>query len=108
MIHAVIIAGGSGTRFWPESRGARPKQLLRLVGERSMIQATVDRLGALVPPERVWISTGARLVDATAAALPRVPRAHLLAEPVVTEATTDTDATTSRWRAAGRPTERAP
>ena len=45
MLHAVIMAGGSGTRFWPESRGAAPKQLLRLVGERTMIQSTVDRLG---------------------------------------------------------------
>ena len=47
MLHAIIMAGGSGTRFWPESRDARPKQLLRFTGERSMIQATVDRLGPL-------------------------------------------------------------
>jgi mannose-1-phosphate guanylyltransferase len=51
MLHAVIMAGGSGTRFWPESRDALPKQLLRLVGDRTMIQATVDRLGDLAPPE---------------------------------------------------------
>ena len=44
MLHAVIMAGGSGTRFWPESRGARPKQLLRLFGDRTMIQATVEHL----------------------------------------------------------------
>ena len=43
MLHAVIMAGGSGTRFWPESRDLRPKQLLKLFGQRTMIQATVDR-----------------------------------------------------------------
>ena len=53
MLHAVIMAGGAGTRFWPASRVATPKQLLNLAGERSMIQSTVDRLGSLVPPERV-------------------------------------------------------
>ena len=63
MLHAVIMAGGSGTRFWPESRGARPKQLLQLVGERTMIQSTVDRLGRFVPPERVLVVTSAALVD---------------------------------------------
>ena len=48
MLHAVIMAGGTGTRFWPLSRAARPKQLLDLTGGRTMIQATVDRLGDLV------------------------------------------------------------
>ena len=59
MLHAVIMAGGSGTRFWPLSRTARLKQLLDLTGGRTMIQATVDRLSGLVPPERTWIITGA-------------------------------------------------
>ena len=49
MLHAVIMAGGSGTRFWPVSRKSQPKQLLNLVGDRTMIQATADRLGDLVP-----------------------------------------------------------
>jgi mannose-1-phosphate guanylyltransferase len=83
-VHAVILAGGSGTRFWPASRRSRPKQLLALAGraDEPLIAATVRRLEPLVPGERVWIATGAGLVDATAAALPQVPRPHLLAEPV--------------------------
>ena len=44
MLHATIMAGGTGTRFWPASRKANPKQLLKLVGDRSMIQATADRI----------------------------------------------------------------
>ncbi len=81
MLHAIIMAGGSGTRFWPESRNARPKQLLRLVGEQSMIQATVSRLGDLVPADRVLVVTNARLVDEIAAQLPRLPRDSIVGEP---------------------------
>jgi mannose-1-phosphate guanylyltransferase len=81
MLHAVIMAGGSGTRFWPESRDARPKQLLSLAGERTMIQATLDRLGQLVPPERVLIATNARLADAMREQLPRLPAGVILGEP---------------------------
>jgi mannose-1-phosphate guanylyltransferase len=81
MLHAVIMAGGSGTRFWPESRGARPKQLLHLVRERSMIQATVDRLGKLVPHDRVLIVTGAALVDEIWNQLPELPSRAILGEP---------------------------
>jgi mannose-1-phosphate guanylyltransferase len=81
MLHAVIMAGGSGTRFWPESRGARPKQLLRLVGERSMIQATVDRLGTLVPPERVLVVTNSQLVDEVWNQLPMLPSTAIIGEP---------------------------
>ena len=61
MLHAVIMAGGSGTRFWPESRADLPKQLMRMSGDRTMIQATVDRLGDLVSPDRVFIATTERL-----------------------------------------------
>jgi mannose-1-phosphate guanylyltransferase len=81
MLHAVIMAGGSGTRFWPESRGARPKQLLHLVLERSMIQATVDRLGTLMSPERMLIVTGAALVDEIWNQLPELPSRAILGEP---------------------------
>ena len=81
MLHAVIMAGGSGTRFWPESRGAHPKQLLHLVGERSMIQATVDRLGALVPPDRVLVVTNAQLVDEVWNQLPNLPSRAIIGEP---------------------------
>ena len=81
MLHAIIMAGGSGTRFWPESRNARPKQLLRLVGEQTMIQATVSRLGDLAPAERVLVVTNARLVDEIAVQLPQLKRDLIVGEP---------------------------
>jgi mannose-1-phosphate guanylyltransferase len=81
MLHAVIMAGGSGTRFWPESRGARPKQLLQLVGERTMIQSTVDRLEPFVPPERVLIVTSAALLDQIGKQLPQLSPTSLVGEP---------------------------
>jgi mannose-1-phosphate guanylyltransferase len=83
-VHAVILAGGSGTRFWPASRRLQPKQLLPLAGRpgEALIAATVRRLEPLVSPENVWIATGQALAEATAAALPRVPRSQILAEPV--------------------------
>ena len=75
MLHAMIMAGGSGTRFWPASRHATPKQLLQLAGEQTMIQATVRRLGSLVPASRVLVVTSARLVGAVASQLPDLPEA---------------------------------
>ncbi len=81
MLHAVIMAGGAGTRFWPASRVARPKQLLDLAGERTMIQATVERLAGLVPPERVLVVTNRILVDPIAEQLPQLPRAAIIGEP---------------------------
>jgi mannose-1-phosphate guanylyltransferase len=75
------MAGGSGTRFWPESRNQRPKQLLSLVGNRTMIQSTVDRLGQLVPADRVLIVTNARLVGPIAEQLPELPPQAILGEP---------------------------
>lgn len=81
MLHAVIMAGGSGTRFWPESRDARPKQLLPLVGRRTMLQATVDRLAGLVPRERVLIAANARLAPAIRGQLPDLAGESILGEP---------------------------
>src|SRR6056297_556852 len=81
MLHAVIMAGGSGTRFWPASRQAMPKQLLRLTGERTMLQATADRLGSLVPPERQMVVTNQALVAAARGQLPGLPAAAILGEP---------------------------
>jgi mannose-1-phosphate guanylyltransferase len=81
MLHAIIMAGGAGTRFWPESRTRRPKQLLDFAGGRTMIQSTVDRLGNLVPPERVLIVTNRQLVEPIAAQLPQLPPQAILGEP---------------------------
>jgi mannose-1-phosphate guanylyltransferase len=81
-IYPVIMAGGKGTRFWPLSREARPKQLLSIVGDASMIAQTVARLAPLAPPERVIVITGASHADAIRAELPDVPAANVVAEPV--------------------------
>src|SRR6266404_6093007 len=81
MFHAVIMAGGTGTRFWPLSRAARPKQLLDLTGGRTMIQATVDRLADLVPSERTWIITNRSLIAPIAEQLPQLSSRHMVGEP---------------------------
>ncbi len=81
MLHALIMAGGSGTRFWPASRDLTPKQLLKLSGDRTMIQATVDRLAGLVPAEQTLILTNAKLVDAVREQLPELPKTSVLGEP---------------------------
>ena len=81
MLHAVIMAGGSGTRFWPASRSLRPKQLLDLAGDESMLQATVSRLDGMVANERVLIVTNQRLVDPIRSQLPSLPSESVLGEP---------------------------
>ena len=78
---ALVLAGGSGTRFWPLSRRSRPKQFLALDGERSLLQATLDRLRPLVGPERVWVCTTSELRRAVVEQLPEVPAEQVLAEP---------------------------
>ena len=78
---AVILAGGSGTRFWPLSTPERPKQLLPLAGDRPLLAQAVRRLDGLVPPDRVLIITGPVLVERVTALVPEVPPAQVLAEP---------------------------
>ena len=78
---AAILAGGSGTRFWPVSTSERPKQLLPLAGDRPLLAQAVSRLKGLVPPEHTLILTGPFLVDRVAATVPEIPRANVLAEP---------------------------
>jgi mannose-1-phosphate guanylyltransferase len=75
------MAGGAGTRFWPASRAAQPKQLLDLAGGETMIQATVSRLGNLVPPERTLVVTNNRLVDPITEQLPQLPTEAVIGEP---------------------------
>jgi mannose-1-phosphate guanylyltransferase len=77
----VILAGGSGTRFWPRSRRARAKQVLALDGERSMIQQTVERLKPLSGPESAWIITNEFLSAEIADQLKEVPAAQIVEEP---------------------------
>ena len=81
MLHAVIMAGGFGTRFWPLSRTKTPKQLLDLTGGRTMIQATADRLGDLVPPERTLVVTNRQLVEPIQRQLDRLPADNIIGEP---------------------------
>jgi mannose-1-phosphate guanylyltransferase len=78
----VILAGGSGTRFWPRSRRARAKQVLALDGERSMIQQTVERLKPLASAEKTWVITNEFLAQEIADQLHGVPRHQIIEEPV--------------------------
>ncbi len=78
----VILAGGSGTRFWPRSRRAHAKQVLALDGERSMIQQTVERLKPLAEPAKTWVITNEYLAGEIAEQLTDVPAAQIIREPV--------------------------
>ncbi|HTM46435.1 MAG TPA: mannose-1-phosphate guanylyltransferase, partial [Polyangiaceae bacterium] len=81
-IYAVVLAGGSGTRFWPASRQSRPKQLLPLNGDQSLLEATVRRAAKHGPERNVVISTNQRLLPATRALFANQPEITFLAEPV--------------------------
>ena len=78
----VIMAGGAGTRFWPLSTRARPKQFLQLVGESSLLQQSYTRARALVDPERILVLTGANLVDQVREQLPELDPANVIGEPM--------------------------
>jgi mannose-1-phosphate guanylyltransferase len=80
-MQALILAGGSGTRFWPLSRKNRPKQLLALEGERTLLRDTLERLHPLVEPESVWICTTRALEEAVRSEVPEVPPGQILLEP---------------------------
>jgi len=80
--HAVILAGGWGERLWPMSTRARPKQLLALAGEESLIRATLARVAPLVDGESTLVMTGERLAGRVAEELPDVPRERVIGEPV--------------------------
>ena len=82
MLYAVIMAGGSGTRFWPLSRSSTPKHLLTIVSEKPLIAECVDRFQGAVPPENVFVVTTAEQADAIAAVLSDIPRENIIAEPV--------------------------
>jgi mannose-1-phosphate guanylyltransferase len=79
--HALILAGGRGTRFWPRSRTHKAKQVLEFLGQGTLIQQTVARIGKLVPAERTWILTNEHLREEIARQLPDVPKRQIIAEP---------------------------
>lgn len=81
MYYAVIMAGGSGTRLWPLSREKRPKQTLKLVGERTMFQQSVDRLAPLFPPERILVVTRIDYADLLQQQVPELPAENFILEP---------------------------
>lgn len=81
MRHAVIMAGGSGTRFWPLSRKRLPKQFLKLYGERSLLQQAFDRIVELVGPAGVSIITNVLQVEQTVQQLPELASANIIGEP---------------------------
>jgi mannose-1-phosphate guanylyltransferase len=76
-----VLAGGIGSRFWPLSTPSRPKQLLPLVNDKSLLINTLERLEPIVPPANTLILTNASVADAVAAAAPRIPRENVIAEP---------------------------
>ncbi|HUP03110.1 MAG TPA: mannose-1-phosphate guanylyltransferase [Bryobacteraceae bacterium] len=79
--YGFILAGGRGTRFWPRSRIRSAKQVLNVLGRRTLIQSTVERLAPVIPPERIWVLTNHHLRDTIVSQLPEVPAAQILAEP---------------------------
>jgi len=80
--HAIILAGGRGTRFWPRSRTRTPKQLLNIVGNDTMLEQTASRLAPLFPPSRQWVVTNTEQAAAVRKQMPGVPASHILSEPV--------------------------
>lgn len=79
--HAVIMAGGGGTRLWPLSRQDRPKQSLKLLGERTMFQVAVERLAPLFSPDHIWVVTSARYAGDLQRQCPAVPPENYVLEP---------------------------
>ncbi len=81
-IHAVILAGGRGTRFWPRSRTRMPKQLLNITGKSTMLEQTVERLRPLIPLDRIWTVTNAQQRVSLCKQLPAAACKRVLTEPV--------------------------
>ncbi|MDI6808908.1 MAG: mannose-1-phosphate guanylyltransferase [Candidatus Eisenbacteria bacterium] len=82
MLHAIILAGGKGERFWPLSRVGNPKQLVDFDGTGTMLDRTVTRLLGLIPKERIWIITSENLVSRIAERFTWIKPSHLIGEPL--------------------------
>ncbi|QQG50047.1 MAG: mannose-1-phosphate guanylyltransferase [Candidatus Berkelbacteria bacterium] len=80
--HAVIMAGGTGTRLWPLSRKDSPKQFQKFIGDKTLIQQTYDRIIQCIPAENIWVMTGEQYVDLVKAQLPEVDVSRIITEPV--------------------------
>lgn len=81
-LYVVVLAGGRGTRLWPQSRANHPKQFTDITGEgRTMIQATVERMAGLVEDDQIYVITGQQYAGLTADQLPQIPRENILVEP---------------------------
>ncbi|MDD3118254.1 MAG: sugar phosphate nucleotidyltransferase [Victivallales bacterium] len=81
-IFAIVMAGGKGERFWPQSRASRPKQLLRLIGSLTLIEQTVARFDEMLPPDHIIIITNQDYVAPMRSLLPRIPAENIVGEPV--------------------------
>ena len=81
MLCALIMAGGKGTRFWPLSTEDKPKQFLKLIGDKTMIQMTVERVLPIIPMDRIYICTGERYVDLIKEQVPNLPVENIIIEP---------------------------
>ncbi|MBN2226239.1 MAG: mannose-1-phosphate guanylyltransferase [candidate division Zixibacteria bacterium] len=82
MTYGVILAGGRGERFWPLSRAERPKQLLRLISDKTMLQETIDRILPLIPVERIVVVTSEDMIDLILKEIPILKPENILAEPM--------------------------
>ncbi|MBU3188449.1 mannose-1-phosphate guanylyltransferase [Clostridium bowmanii] len=82
MLCALIMAGGKGTRFWPLSTDEKPKQFVKLLGEKTMIQMTINRIKDIIPEERIFVVTALDYVDLVKQQLPELPARNIIVEPV--------------------------
>ena len=80
-MYAVIMAGGRGTRFWPRSREKKPKHLLDITSEKTIIQETVDRIKPLISPNNILVVTGKKHARALIKQLPEIPSQNIIIEP---------------------------
>lgn len=82
MLTAIIMAGGSGERFWPLSTPEKPKQLLKLFSDKSMIRETVDRILPIITPDKIFIGTNILQVEGIRKELPEIPVENIIVEPM--------------------------